>query len=104
MSKSGERILRGAREALAFARGEEVDGVVVHTFPDNAGDASAGSISRKLRRALRNDTGTRFTASELRLMADLGVLRLLLEAEENELRQRWQRHPKPRGGSSDRHD
>ena len=70
-----------------------------------SGDASAGAISRKFRRALRNNTGTKFTASELRLMADLGLLRLLLEAEENELRERWQRHAtatSEASGSTDR--
>ena len=30
MSKSGERILRGAREARAFVRGEAKEGFVVH--------------------------------------------------------------------------
>ena len=31
MSKAGERILASARQALAYARGEEVEGFVVHT-------------------------------------------------------------------------
>ena len=30
MSKAGERLLRGAREARAFARGEAEDGFVMH--------------------------------------------------------------------------
>ena len=32
MTKSGESILRGARQARAWARGEAVEGFVVHTF------------------------------------------------------------------------
>ena len=31
MSESGESILRGARQAAAFARGEPVEGLVVYT-------------------------------------------------------------------------
>ena len=34
MSKGGESILRGAREALAFARGEATEGFVVHAPTD----------------------------------------------------------------------
>ena len=32
MTKSGESILRAARQARAWARGEPVEGFVVHTF------------------------------------------------------------------------
>ena len=34
MSKAGERILRGIREAQGFASGEVTDGFVVHEFVD----------------------------------------------------------------------
>lgn len=57
--------------------------------------ATAQSVSKKYRRALRNATGTRFTDNELRLMADLGCLQVVMAAEERELRKAWQRTTPP---------
>jgi putative transcriptional regulator len=37
MSRSGQRIIASAREALAFARGETSEGFVVHEFGDDCG-------------------------------------------------------------------
>jgi putative transcriptional regulator len=44
MSKAGERILKSARQALAFARGELIEGFVVHV-PE---DVDVRAIRKKL--------------------------------------------------------
>jgi hypothetical protein len=52
--------------------------------------ATAADLSKKLKRALRNDQGTRFSSAELRLMTDLGVLDIFQCAEAEELKATWQ--------------
>jgi hypothetical protein len=46
---------------------------------------TAQHLANKFRRAIRNDTGTHFSADELRVLGEMGVLRMLLEREEEEL-------------------
>lgn len=57
MSKAGERILASAREALAYARGEEVEGLVVHTPEDVARYAARQASGEVDVRALRERLG-----------------------------------------------
>jgi hypothetical protein len=55
MSKTGERILRGAREARAYARGEITEGFVVHV-PGKTGTRTtirAKTTKRPARRSKR---------------------------------------------------
>ena len=57
MSKAGERILASARQALAYARGEEVEGLVVHTPEMIAGYAARAASDDIDVRALRERLG-----------------------------------------------
>lgn len=50
---------------------------------------SAQILCNKLKRALRNGTGTSFSAEELQRLADMGLLETLNEAEAEELRAKW---------------
>ncbi len=46
-------------------------------------------LADKFRRALRNDTGTSFSADELRQLGDMGLLDLITAAETRELSRKW---------------
>ena len=46
---------------------------------------TAQHLANKFRRAIRNDTGTHFSADELRLLGEWGLSRILLEREDEEL-------------------
>jgi hypothetical protein len=46
---------------------------------------TARHLANKFRRAIRNDTGTHFSADELRLLGEWGLRRILLEKEDEEL-------------------
>ena len=46
-------------------------------------------VARKYRRALRNETGVRFTLPELRALANIGTLEALQIAEAKELTAQW---------------
>jgi hypothetical protein len=50
---------------------------------------SARDLANKLRRALRNETGTSFSLEELRQLGDMGVVDLVVERELEEMRQSW---------------
>lgn len=51
---------------------------------------SIADLARRYRRALRNDQGTRLTAGELRVLAELGTRERLSNAENEELKSKWQ--------------
>src|SRR3546814_2852498 len=44
-------------------------------------------------RALRNETGIKFTLDELRALVDIGSYDLIMQAEAEEIRQTWQKTP-----------
>ena len=46
-------------------------------------------VARKVRRALRNDTGVHFSCADLRALADLGMLERLQQAEALEIQSKW---------------
>ena len=48
-------------------------------------------IAKKYRRALRNETGTKFTLEELRAMVDIGTLDQIIQAEAEEIKGSWAR-------------
>jgi hypothetical protein len=50
---------------------------------------NAKHLADKFKRALRNDTGTHFTAAELRQLGEWGVLRILIDQEAEELSRKW---------------
>jgi hypothetical protein len=50
---------------------------------------TAQHLANKFRRAIRNDTGTHFSADELRTLGEWGVLDILLQQESEELRGKW---------------
>jgi hypothetical protein len=50
---------------------------------------SAQHLANKFRRAIRNDTGTHFSADELRTLGEWGLSRILLEREDEELSTKW---------------
>jgi putative transcriptional regulator len=58
MSKVGESILRGAREALAYARGEKVPGMVEHRVP-----VAPREVDVKAIREARGMSQARFAAT-----------------------------------------
>ena len=47
------------------------------------------SLAKKYRSALRNNKGARFTAEELRQLAEAGMLDLVQAAEAEELKAQW---------------
>src|SRR3546814_11854559 len=55
--------------------------------------AQVPAIAKKCRRALRNETGIKFTLDELRALVDIGSYDLIMQAEEEEIRQTWQKTP-----------
>jgi len=55
--------------------------------------AHISDIAKKYRRALRNETGTKFTLAELRAMVDIGWLELAAKAEAEEIRKTWEKIP-----------
>src|SRR3546814_17712305 len=55
--------------------------------------AQVSAIAKKCRRALRNETGIKFTLDELRALVDIGSYDLIMQAEAAELRQTWQNTP-----------
>lgn len=57
MSKAGERILRSIDQARRYARGEHVEGLVVHTPEDIARYAAARASEEVDVRALRERLG-----------------------------------------------
>src|SRR3546814_5277711 len=56
-------------------------------------DCSSISHRQKCRRALRNETGIKFTLDELRALVDIGSYDLIMQAEAEEIRQTWQKTP-----------
>jgi hypothetical protein len=50
---------------------------------------NARHLAAKFKRAVRNDTGTHFTAEELRLLGEWGLLSILLDKEAEELSAKW---------------
>jgi hypothetical protein len=50
---------------------------------------SAEHLANKFRRAIRNDTGTHFSADELRQLGEWGVMDILLQREAEELSVKW---------------
>ena len=50
---------------------------------------SISDIAKKYRRALRNETGTKFTLDELRALVDIGTLDALIRAEAEEIKGSW---------------
>lgn len=50
-------------------------------------------IAQKMRRALRNETGIHFTLDELRALAERGALKLVSDAEIEELIASWNSPP-----------
>src|SRR3546814_19961026 len=55
--------------------------------------AQVSAIAKKCRRALRNETGIKFTLDELRALVDIGSYDLIMQAEAEEIRQTWQKTP-----------
>src|SRR3546814_7150577 len=55
--------------------------------------AQVSAIAKKCRRALRNETGIKFTLDELRALVDIGSYDLIMQAEAEEIRQTWQKKP-----------
>jgi hypothetical protein len=53
------------------------------------------SFARKYRRALRNETGVRFTLDELRAFAEAGGLDLAAREENKELQSSWAAKHRP---------
>src|SRR3546814_17955095 len=53
--------------------------------------AQVSDIAKKCRRALRNETGIKFTLDELRALVDIGSYDLIMQAEAEEIRQTWQK-------------
>src|SRR3546814_3720967 len=64
--------------------------------------AQVSAIAKKCRRALRNETGIKFTLDELRALVDIGSYDLIMQAEAEEIRQTWQKTP-PRSLRSEEH-
>lgn len=50
---------------------------------------TARHLASKFKRAIRNDTGTHFTADELRLLGSYGLMDILIEQESREYREKW---------------
>jgi hypothetical protein len=50
----------------------------------------AQHLASKFRRAIRNDTGTHFSADEMRQLGEWGILNILIEREAEELSTKWQ--------------
>src|SRR3546814_10351608 len=48
--------------------------------------AQVSAIAKKCRRALRNETGIKFTLDELRALVDIGSYDLIMQAEAEEIR------------------
>jgi hypothetical protein len=46
-------------------------------------------LANKFRRAIRNDTGTHFSADELKTLGEWGVMDILLRQEAEELAEKW---------------
>src|SRR3546814_9861294 len=55
--------------------------------------AQVSAIAKKCRRALRNETGIKFTLDELRALVDIGSYDSIMQAEAEEIRQTWQKTP-----------
>src|SRR3546814_9066505 len=55
--------------------------------------AQVSAIAKKCRRALRNETGIKFTLDELRALVDIGSYDLIMQAEAEEIRRTWQKTP-----------
>ena len=49
------------------------------------------NIAKKYRRALRNETGAKFTLDELRALVDIGTLDTIIQAEAEEIKGSWAR-------------
>src|SRR3546814_16904580 len=71
--------------------------------------AQVSAIAKKCRRALRNETGIKFTLDELRALVDIGSYDLMMQAEAEEIRKTWQKTPhrawsgntgSPKGGTA----
>src|SRR3546814_14094587 len=71
--------------------------------------AQVSAIAKKCRRALRNETGIKFTLDALRALVDIGSYDLIMQAEAEEIRQTWQKTPprslsgntgSPKGGTA----
>jgi len=50
---------------------------------------SAQFLANKFRRAIRNETGTSFSAEEMRELGAIGVIDLVIQQEAEELRESW---------------
>ena len=52
-------------------------------------------IAKKMRRAFRNESGTKFSLDELRAIADIGAFDAILHAEAEEIKGTWAKTHRP---------
>ena len=57
--------------------------------------AHVSGIAQKFRRALRNETGTKFTLDELRALVDIGSYDAIIKAEAEEIKSKWEKTLRP---------